>query len=117
MWRKFLTRDNLRIGTRIAVSSVQFVASIRREWTLDQRAAEMASWTERLSDAQERDTFCQAVLRKMDRDADLTPAESIHQLERSEARVARLRGKHRAMRSTLSWRLTRPFRKLARLLR
>jgi glycosyltransferase involved in cell wall biosynthesis len=117
MWRKFLTRDNLRIGTRIAVSSVQFVASIRREWTLDQRAAEMASWAERLSDAQERDAFCQAVLRKMDRDADLTPAERIHQLERSEARVARLRGKHRAMRSTLSWRLTRPFRKLARLLR
>lgn len=114
MWRKFLARDDLSIGTRIAVSSVKFPAATRRKWTMDRRAAEIASWVERLSDAHERDAFCQEVLRTMDREANLTPIGNKRQLERSKAEVAKLRGKLRAMRSTLSWRLTRPFRGLMR---
>jgi glycosyltransferase involved in cell wall biosynthesis len=89
MWRKFLTRPQLTAGTRYGVTSAHFSAAYRHDWSMDQRAAEMREWAQRLSHPAGRRWF----VRKG---------------------RARLEGK---IRTPLSWRVVRRLRNLKRWLR
>ena len=124
MWRKFLACEGLRLGTRIVVTTVKFANQTRQDWSLEQRRAEIAAWAERLSNPAARDAIAQRALCRM--------SEAVlylsRQGERKERVLKELRGKRqriayrsaqlkrklRAMRGSWSWRLTRPFRWLAR---
>jgi glycosyltransferase involved in cell wall biosynthesis len=88
MWRKFLARPELRAGTRYGVTSAHFAAPYRSGWTMEQRAAEIRDWAQRLAD----------------------PAFRRHFVRKGRSR---LEGKTRA---PLSWRLSRRLRKIVRRL-
>jgi hypothetical protein len=105
MWQKFLRREGLRFGTRQVATSLKFAAPGRRGWPMERRAAEIAGWVARLERCDE-DGALQLVNRAM--------FDTAAQHARREQR---LRAKLAAMRSTASWRLTRPFRRLRRLFR
>lgn len=120
MWRRFLAQGDLRFGTRSAVTSVKFAASCRSGWTMEQRALEMAAWVEKLATPGGE----AAVVRKAFHRLNVMYDDTHREANRLQAllqdrgqQVARLRGKLRALRGNWSWRLTRPVRKLARLLR
>jgi len=62
MWRKFLALPGIRTGTRIAITSLQFPALHRRDWTLERRIEEMKYWVGFLADPRRRDRISQGVL-------------------------------------------------------
>lgn len=137
MWRKFLVQDALRFGSRIAVTALKFTAHHRKDWSLEQRRSEVAAWSARLSDPAERDGIAQTALCRLSQSAfDLATAQNKKARE-SGARIAALESQLRQANTKLaaianrsdelsrklektrkswSWRLTRPFRKLARRL-
>lgn len=118
MWRRFLTQGGLRFGTRSVVTSVKFAASCRSGWTMEQRAVEMAAWVEKLATPGSEAAVARQAFHRLNVMHDATHREANRlqaMLQHRSQQVARLRGKLRAMRRTWSWRLTRPFRKLARL--
>jgi glycosyltransferase involved in cell wall biosynthesis len=86
MWRKFLARPELRTGTRYAITSAHFASPYRAGWSMEQRAAEIREWSQRLADPVFRASF----VRKG--------------RSRLETRI----------RAPLSWRLSRILRKIAR---
>ncbi|HEX6119472.1 MAG TPA: glycosyltransferase family A protein [Dongiaceae bacterium] len=57
MWRKFLARPELRVGTRYAITSAHFATPHRQDWPLAQREAEQRRWAERLADPALRRAF------------------------------------------------------------
>lgn len=116
MWRKFLAQSGLRFGTRIAVTSLKFTNGSRRGWSIEQRREEVAAWVERLSIPGERDLIVQAALRHLSQRA-FDYAQGNRQLRRTANRADRLSAKLQKTRQSWSWRLTRPFRKLARRIR
>jgi glycosyltransferase involved in cell wall biosynthesis len=65
MWRKFLAREGLRFGSRVIVTSVKFSAQYRRDWSLDQRRAEIADWAAQLSRPAERSLIAQRALLRL----------------------------------------------------
>jgi glycosyltransferase involved in cell wall biosynthesis len=65
MWRKFLALPGIVCGTRVAFTGVHFPASVRRDWPLEKRAAEMRDWSERIRDARARDAIVQQMLRRL----------------------------------------------------
>lgn len=87
MWRKFLVRPDITVGTRRVVTSVHFATPHRRDWTLERREAEIRQWSQQLADPIGRREFLSA----------LPPVA-------------------REKRGFLSRRLTRPLRALARRL-
>lgn len=120
MWRKFLAQDGLRFGTRSAISSLKFTAYWRADWPIERRAAEIAAWAERLSRPEGQYEITQAALHQANR----TLYDVYQQLDRLRRRLTertrqldKWRSRERAMKATLSWRFTRPFRRLGRLLR
>jgi glycosyltransferase involved in cell wall biosynthesis len=137
MWRKFLARDGLRFGTRIAVAALKFAAGRRPEWSLDRRGGELAAWMPRLSEIRSINTIAQAPLLQLSQ-AVYSQRLRLQQLEsdnhgvgeikrlkgeiaqlrsaldRSQSRADKLAHKLGALTQTLSWRLTRPFRRLRR---
>lgn len=140
MWRKFLAREELRFGTRVAVCTLKFAAARRRDWSLDRRREEIADWALRMSQPGFPDAMRQMALLQLSQSAynlrlyaaNLdsmakaagNAAESM-KAERDQARSAlrnarrrlsKLEWKLEAHRKTASWRLTRPFRRLARLI-
>jgi chemotaxis protein histidine kinase CheA len=50
MWRKFLSQEWVRTKSGVRASILHFPTSLRRDWTLEQRVAEMASWSSLVSD-------------------------------------------------------------------
>jgi len=140
MIRKFFARDGLRFGTRMAVTAVKCAAHFRRDWSLERRAAEVKEWAERAADPAGRDAIIQMALSEMNRrayalqvgyaalhrqmktlqvrNAELTRAAlaAKKHLRRREQRILKLRHRIAGMKRTWSWRLTRPFRRLARAL-
>lgn len=120
MWRRFLAQSDLLFGTRSAVTSVKFAASSRSGWTMEQRAVEMAAWAGKLSTPGSEAAVVRKAFHRLNVMYDDTHREANRlqaMLQDRGQQVARLRDKLRALRSTWSWRLTRPIRKLARLLR
>ena len=128
MWRKFLAHHDLRFGSRIAVTALKFSAPPRKGWSLEQRRSEVAAWAARLSDPAACDLVAQSALSRLSQSA-LTLARRTEALETaahaiegqlrqalkaSEERSDELSRKLRKTRRSWSWRLTRPFRKLAR---
>ncbi len=119
MWRKFLAQGGLRFGTRSVISSLKFTAYWRADWPIERRAAEIAAWAERLSQPEGPYEITQAALHQMNRSL----YDVFQKLERRRQRLVernrkldKLRSRERALKASLSWRLTRPFRRLARLL-
>ncbi|MGH6830041.1 MAG: hypothetical protein ACREDG_02690, partial [Methylocella sp.] len=136
LWRKFLARDELRFGTRIVVTTVKFAMGRRGDWSLDRRLAEITAWAQKLSSPGGRDAVAQEALRQLSqmaydlrlqverldkaaKDSAARTEELNEQLSQVRAELGdslrrsdKLHGKLRALRRTLSWRLTRPFRKL-----
>lgn len=50
MWRKFLSQEWVRAKSGVRASILHFPSSLRREWTLEQRVAEISSWFTLVSD-------------------------------------------------------------------
>jgi hypothetical protein len=50
MWRKFLTQEWVRAKSGVRASILHFPSSLRRDWTLEQRVAEISSWFALVSD-------------------------------------------------------------------
>jgi glycosyltransferase involved in cell wall biosynthesis len=57
MWRKFLARPELRVGTRYAITSAHFATPHRQDWSIAQREAESRRWAQRLADPASRRAF------------------------------------------------------------
>ena len=138
MWRKFVACQGLRFGTRPVVTSLEFPASMRRDWTLEQRRIEIAAWAEKLPRPGTLETAAQMAVEGLHRQfceilASIVPLDKHarglaaleqqlrRQVEELESQLAKARDRARkskaelrATRVMLSWRLTRPFRKLAR---
>jgi len=124
MWRKFLAREELRLGTRIVVTTVKFANQTRQDWSLERRRAEIAAWAARLSNPADRDVITQSALCRMSETVlhlsrQGARKEQVLQklrakLKRSVSQSAQSKQKLQAMRRSWSWRLTRPFRWLAR---
>jgi glycosyltransferase involved in cell wall biosynthesis len=139
MWRKFLVREDLRFGTKVAVTSVKCSARERHDWPLDQRAAEVKEWAERAATPSGRRAIVQTALGEMNRrfyaaqigqsqlQAQVRSLrERLNKSEREKAalrircektahRLSELQQRFVRLKRTWSWRLTRPFRKAARL--
>lgn len=122
MWRKFLARDDLRFGTLLVISSVKFTAQPRSEWPLEQRREEIARWAQRLADPEERTLIEQRALLGLSQSA-LSLRLRVQSLRRDKKALLRLARKSdklsrklESMRRSWSWRLTLPFRLLARML-
>ena len=123
MWRKFLAHHELRFGSRIAVTALKFAADARTGWSLERRRSEVAAWAERLSDPAACDLIAQSALSRLSQSA-LAPADARaierrlqRALKASRKRSDELSRKLHETRQSWSWRLTRPFRKLARRIR
>ncbi|MBA4095919.1 MAG: hypothetical protein C0484_04010 [Rhodospirillum sp.] len=69
MIRKFFAQDGLRFGTRVAVTAVKCAATHRRDWPIEQRAAEVKQWASRVADPAGRDMIVQMALGNMNRRA------------------------------------------------
>jgi hypothetical protein len=54
MWRKFLRRDDLRFGTRMAVTALVLASKFRTHMSLDERAQDCRKWLDRILDERER---------------------------------------------------------------
>ena len=120
MWRRFLAQSDLRFGTRAAVTTVKFAAGSRPGWSMERRAAEMAAWAGRVSDPGFEADLTLRVLNRLNAMHDATHREANRLQAKLQLRIqqnARLRDRLHALKATLSWRLTRPFRRLARLLK
>ncbi|MEX2624107.1 MAG: glycosyltransferase family A protein [Acidimicrobiia bacterium] len=50
MWRKFLSQEWVRAASGVRASIVHFPSSLRKDWTLDQRVAEISSWAALVAD-------------------------------------------------------------------
>jgi hypothetical protein len=50
MWRKFLSQEWVRAMSGVRASIVHFPSSLRRDWALDQRLAEISSWAALVAD-------------------------------------------------------------------
>jgi GalNAc5-diNAcBac-PP-undecaprenol beta-1,3-glucosyltransferase len=50
MWRKFLSQEWVRAKSGVRASILHFPSSLRRDWTLEQRVAEISSWSALVSD-------------------------------------------------------------------
>lgn len=140
MWRKFLAREDLRFGTRIAACALKFAAARRRDWTLARRREEIADWANRMSRPGFPETVRQMALLQLSQSAynlrlhaenlDKAAKAAGEAVETMKAELGRARAdlsaarrqlgklqrKLAAFRKTASWRLTRPFRRLARLI-
>jgi glycosyltransferase involved in cell wall biosynthesis len=140
MIRKFFAQDGLRFGTRVAVTAVKCAAAHRRDWSLERRAVEVREWAERVADPAGRDAIVQMALGEMNRrayalqvghavlhrqmktlqarNAELTRSAlaAKKHLHRREQRILKLRHRIAGIKRAWSWRLTRPFRRLARAL-
>ncbi len=130
MWRKFLDRSDLRFGTRVVVSSIKFSAAERRSWPIEQRRAEIAHWAARLSSPAQRAEVAQQALLGLSRSvpvlrehirAKSSAAKKRQQKLQRALRASRHRSQELArqlqkVRRSWSWRLTRPFRAIARRL-
>lgn len=140
MWRKFLACQGLCFGSRPVVTSLEFAASMRRDWTIEQRRVEMMGWADKLAQRDALETATQMAIKSLHREfcdalayvvsldkfakglaalklrADRRIESLEAQVSKAEGRAARSRTKLNATRASLSWRLTRPFRRLARLL-
>jgi glycosyltransferase involved in cell wall biosynthesis len=62
MWRKFLVQPGLRFATRPVPTSLGFLASMRSDWSLDQRRDELRRYAELIPDAAARDELWRAAL-------------------------------------------------------
>jgi glycosyltransferase involved in cell wall biosynthesis len=67
MWRKFLALPGIVVGSRFAVTAVQFPLSRRQDWSVEQRRAELARYVELAGSAQWRDSFRQEIMRRLAR--------------------------------------------------
>ncbi len=119
MWRRFLAQGDLRFGSRAAVTTVKLAAGTRLDWSMERRAAEMAAWATRITDPGFKADLTQKVLDRLNTMYDASHRETNRlqaKLQRRAQRNVKLRGRLGALKASWSWRLTRPFRRLARLL-
>jgi hypothetical protein len=83
---------------------------------MERRREEVAAWVARLSIPGEHDLIVQAALRRFSQSA-FDSAQGKRQLRKMTNRADRLFLKLQKTRQSWSWRLTRPFRKVARRIR
>jgi glycosyltransferase involved in cell wall biosynthesis len=54
MWRKFLCRDDMKFGTRMAITALNFATDSRADMSLGERGRENERWWRRICRAEER---------------------------------------------------------------
>jgi glycosyltransferase involved in cell wall biosynthesis len=91
MWRKFLRRDDLKFGTRMAVTALVLPSFHRGHMSLDERARECRKWLDRILDERERPKIIESAWRS---------------IVRQELRL-----------ELQSWRISKPYRKARRVIR
>lgn len=95
MWRQFLAVDELRVGTRFAITTLGLPTSLRPGRSLAERQRETAAWAKLVADADGRDRLRQAVMGDWRRRLSQLPPMLAHTAcERDQARaeIARLQG-------------------------
>jgi glycosyltransferase involved in cell wall biosynthesis len=65
MWRKFLRRDDLRFGTRTAITAIVLASKFRTHMSLEERAQEGRKWLDRILDERERVKIVEAAWRSI----------------------------------------------------
>jgi hypothetical protein len=65
MWRKFLRREDLKFGTRMAITALIFDTERRRHLSIDERAQEIGEWCRRLLDPSERERIVRGAWRSL----------------------------------------------------
>lgn len=65
MWRKFLCRDDLKFGTRMAVTALVLATKFRNDMSLEERARESHKWLDRISDEIERAKIVESAWRSV----------------------------------------------------
>jgi glycosyltransferase involved in cell wall biosynthesis len=65
MWRKFLRRDDLGFGTRMAVTALVLASGFRTHMSLDERAQECRKWLDCILDECERAKIVEAAWRSI----------------------------------------------------
>jgi glycosyltransferase involved in cell wall biosynthesis len=65
MWRKFLRCDDLKFGTRIAVTALVLASGFRTHMSLDERAQECRKWLNRIVDECERAKIVESAWRSI----------------------------------------------------
>jgi glycosyltransferase involved in cell wall biosynthesis len=65
MWRKFLRCDDLKFGTRMAVTALVLPTKFRRDMSIEERARDSEKWLDRISDANERAKIVEAAWRSV----------------------------------------------------
>ena len=63
MWRKFLRRDDLQFGTRMAVTALILSSFIRVQMSLEERAREGRKWLDRILDQRDRANIIESAWR------------------------------------------------------
>ncbi|HKP23722.1 MAG TPA: glycosyltransferase family 2 protein [Dongiaceae bacterium] len=96
MWRKFLRLEGITFGTRIAIANATFATSDRRDWPIERREAEMASWAERLVDPLFRERFNQMAFAVAAREAALREQGTQYLQGRVDSLQQELRNAHSA---------------------
>jgi hypothetical protein len=97
MWRKFLRRDDLKFGTRMAVTALILPSYLRRNMSLDERARECRKWLDRILDRRERANIIESAWRSI-----VTQQVDTELRTRAEVQSAFL--------NSTSWRITTPLR-------
>lgn len=65
MWRKFLRRDDMTYGTRMAITALVFWSGYRRHMSLEDRERETSHWYHRLLDADGRKEIVQSAWKSL----------------------------------------------------
>lgn len=65
MWRKFLARDDMKIGTRMAITALVLMNVMRKRKSMKTRARESEKWFARVSDEEERAKLVEAAWRSI----------------------------------------------------
>ena len=65
MWRKFLRRDDLQFGTRMAVTALVLPSFVRVQMSLEERAREGRKWLDRILDERERVNIIESAWRSI----------------------------------------------------
>ena len=112
MWRKFLRRDDLQFGTRMAVTALVLGSMFRVHMSLEERARETRKWLDRILDQHERGNIIESawrsiVTRGLDAESELLRTELLRR--EVQARAEAQSALERVLNST-SWRITAPLR-------
>ena len=84
MWRKFLARNDMKVGTRMAITAVVLMNVMRKKKSMKTRARESERWFNRVSNESERAKLVEAAWRSIV-NKELEQEELLRSAKRSDA--------------------------------